>query len=93
MVENVANLMTINLIEFPLNKWGTSFSVKRWLRKNHSSDDSMVKKKEKKKGKRVSIANWLYNKLVNLLAFLSLTFTPPPFQRRKTAKFRLKNCQ
>ena len=47
MVENVANLMTINLIGLPLNSWDTTSSVKKWLRKNHPADDSRVKRKEK----------------------------------------------
>ena len=47
MIENVTNLMTINLIGLPLNSWDTYSSVKKWLRKNHSADDSRVKRKEK----------------------------------------------
>ena len=47
MIENVTNLMTINLIGHPLNSWDTYSSVKKWLRKNHSADDSRVKRKEK----------------------------------------------
>lgn len=46
-VENVANLMTINLIGLPLDSWDATPFVKKWLRKNYSADDKVKKKKAK----------------------------------------------
>ena len=42
-VENVANMMTTNLVGLPFETWNASSFVKTWLRKNHSANDPRVK--------------------------------------------------
>ena len=42
-VENVANLMIIALIGLPFSSWEPTPSVKKWLRRNHSTDDNRIK--------------------------------------------------
>ena len=48
-VEDVANLMIINLIGLPFSSWDPTPLVKKWLRRNHSTDDSRIKKRQIKK--------------------------------------------
>ena len=61
-VENVANLMTINLVGLPFETWNASPFVKTWLRKNHSADDPRVKHKVLKEYDSNQVAIWNYLK-------------------------------
>ena len=61
-VENVANLMTINLVGLPFETWNASPFVKTWLRKNHSADDPRLKHKVVKEYDSNQVAIWNYLK-------------------------------
>ena len=61
-VENVANLMTINLVGLPFETWNASPFVKTWLRKNHSADDPRLKHKVLKEYDSNQVAIWNYLK-------------------------------
>ena len=45
-VGNISNIMIISLIGLPLKEWDPVPLVKRWLRINHSADDTRVKQKQ-----------------------------------------------
>ena len=61
-VENVANLMTINLVGLPFETWNARPIVKTWLRKNHSADDPRLKHKVSKEYDTNQVAIWNYLK-------------------------------
>ena len=61
-VENVANLMTINLVGLPFETWNARPFVKTWLRKKHSADDPRLKHKVVKEYDSNQVAIWKYLK-------------------------------
>ena len=75
-VENVANLMVIKLIGFPLNLWDSTDSVKMWLRKSHPADDKRVKHSSKISCNSNELSIWKYleydgNKIINWVCLLT----------------------
>ena len=69
IVKNVTNLLTINMIDLPLELWDATSAAKAWLRQNHSADDSRVKSKKAKDYDENQVAIWKYsNKRLKLLS-------------------------